>query len=255
MYAVHLTLKGRCTAYTCPVVIDAELSPDQAPRVPLTPDRVVVAAVALADREGADGLSMRRLAADLGVVPMALYKHFTNKEALLTAMLDVVVAEIDPPTTDPDWRVVIRRRILSARAALLRHPWASAAVEAQSAPSPAVLGYFDSMIKAFRDGGLSLELTHHALHAMGSRLLGFSQEIFNDSPDEGTDRDREAEQEQLAQLAAAYPSIGEMIEIVAHQDATIVGSGCDDQFEFEFTLDLMLDGLEVRRLAEESHNG
>jgi AcrR family transcriptional regulator len=212
----------------------------------------VTAAVALADRDGADGLSMRRLAAELGVVPMALYKHFANKEALLTAMLDVVVAEIDPVTANPDWRVSVRRRILSARAALVRHPWASAAVEAQTTPSPVVLAYFDSMIKAFRDGGLSLNLTHHALHAMGSRLLGFSQEIFNDSSGESGDpaRDREAEQEQLAQLATAFPSIGEMVAVAAHQDDNVVGSGCDDQFEFEFTLDLMLDGLEVRRLAE-----
>lgn len=199
---------------------------------------------------------MRRLAAELDVVPMALYKHFANKEALVTAMLDVVVAEIDPPTGDPDWRLVIRRRILSARAALLRHPWASAAVEAQPTPSAAVLGYFDSMIKALRDGGLSLDLTHHALHALGSRLLGFSQEIFNDSADENSDpaRDREAEERQLAHLAVAYPSIGEMIAIVAHHDASVVGSGCDDQFEFEFALDLILDGLEVRRLAEEARD-
>src|SRR6186997_665620 len=84
----------------------------------------VLAGVGLADREGVDGLSMRRLSAELGVVPMALYKHVANKDELLDGMIDVVVAEIDPPIEGADWKTTMRERILSARRALLRHPWA-----------------------------------------------------------------------------------------------------------------------------------
>src|SRR5687767_6257871 len=98
-------------------------------REPLTRERVLEAAVEAADRDGVASLTMRRLAAELGVVPMALYKHVANKEELLDGMLDVVVTEIDPPRTDADWKTAVRERILSARAALLRHPWASQVME------------------------------------------------------------------------------------------------------------------------------
>src|SRR5712692_10274403 len=93
-------------------------------RVPLSRDRVLRAAVALADRTGIESLSMRKLAEELGVVPMALYKHVANKEQLLDGMIDVVVGEIDPPVARAGWKSAVRQRILSARRALLRHPWA-----------------------------------------------------------------------------------------------------------------------------------
>jgi AcrR family transcriptional regulator len=209
-------------------------------RQPLSRDRVLLAAVALADREGAEALSMRRLAKELGVVPMALYKHVANKDQLLDGMLDVVVGEIDPPKTDVDWRAAVRERILSARRALLRHPWASRVMESRTEPTPVVLAYMDSMIGMFRAGGFTIELTHHAMHAMGSRLMGFSQELFNDQ----SDADPATEAEMWTALSATYPSIWELFTAVSHDDGTVVGPGCDDQFEFEFALDLMLDGLE-----------
>jgi len=215
-------------------------------RAPLNRERVLAAAVALADREGADALSMRRLASELGVVPMALYKHVANKEELLDGMIDVVVREIDPPRTDTDWTTAVRERILSARRALLRHPWASRVMESRSEPTPTVMGYMDSMIGMFRTGGFSIDLTHHAMHAMGSRMMGFSQELFNDRSD--TDPAREAEM--WTALAGAYPSIFELYTAISHDDASVVGIGCDDQFEFEFALDLMLDGLERLRERE-----
>jgi AcrR family transcriptional regulator len=209
-------------------------------RTPLSRERVLRAAVELADREGVDALSMRRLASELGVVPMALYKHVANKEELLAGMIDVVVGEIDPPHSDVDWKTAVRERILSARRALLRHPWASRVMESRGEPTPTVLAYMDSMIGMFRAGGFSIDLTHHAMHAMGSRLMGFSQELFNDR----TDTDPAVEAEMWTQLAAAYPSIAELVSAVDHDGNSIVGAGCDDQFEFEFALDLMLDGLE-----------
>ena len=215
-------------------------------RTPLNRERILRAAVELADREGLEALSMRKVAQDLDVVPMALYRHVANKDEMLGGMVDLVVGEIDPPETDPDWKQAMRRRILSARLMLLRHPWAAPVIESRTDPTPAVIGYFDEMIGLFLAGGFSIELTHHALHAMGSRLLGFSQELFDDTPDV----DPETEAAAIEAMADAFPNIGRMISTVMHDDSSRVGDrGCDDQFEFEFALDLMLDGLERLRDA------
>jgi len=213
------------------------------PRVPLSRERVLGAAVALADDGGVDALSMRKLAQELGVVPMALYKHVSNKDELLDGMVDVVVGEIDPPPSGTDWKTAIRHRVLSARSALLRHPWASRVIESRTNPTPTVMEYMDSMIGIFRAGGFSIDLTHHAMHAMGSRLLGFTQELFDDS----VDLDPAATAVMVQQMAGKYPHIIEMLVAITHDEASVVGQGCDDQFEFEFALDLMLDGLERLR--------
>ncbi|MGW2048440.1 TetR/AcrR family transcriptional regulator [Streptomyces sp. NPDC001858] len=219
------------------------------PRAPLSRQRVLSAAVALADEGGVDALSMRRIAQALGVVPMALYKHVANKNELLDGMIDVLVGEIDPPVGDADWKTAVRLRVLSARRMLLRHPWASEVIESRmktrAAPTPALLAYLDSMIGIFRAGGFSIDLVHHAMHVMGSRLLGFSQELFEDSSDRAPDPDALPPEE----MAARYPHITELAMAVAHDEESVVGSGCDDQFEFEFALDLTLDGLERLRRA------
>jgi AcrR family transcriptional regulator len=215
------------------------------PREPLTKERILRAAVALADEGGVESLSMRRIAQELGVVPMALYKHVANKDGMLDGMVDVVVAEIDPPLEGADWKTAIRERVLSARRALLRHPWASRVIESRTAPTPTVIGYMDEMIGILRKGGFSVDLTHHSMHAMGSRALGFSQELFDDTPDDPPEIQAIAAQ----QMADAYPYISEMAAAISHDDASVVGQGCDDQFEFEFALDLMLEGLERLRSA------
>lgn len=213
-------------------------------RTPLSRGRVLAAAVALADEGGFDALSMRKIAQALGVVPMALYKHVANKNELLDGMIDVLVGEIDPPVADADWKTAVRGRVLSARRMLLRHPWAPEVIEsrikARTTPTPAVMEYLDSMIGIFRAGGFSLDLTHHAMHVMGSRLLGFSQELFSDSSGRAPDPDALSPEE----MAARYPHITALAMAVAHDRDSVVGSGCDDQFEFEFALDLTLDGLE-----------
>jgi AcrR family transcriptional regulator len=217
---------------------------DHGARTPLSRERILLAAVELADRESLEALSMRKVAQELDVVPMALYRHVANKDQMLDGMVDLVVGEIDPPETGVEWKQAMRRRILSARRMLLRHPWAARVIESRTEPTPAVIGYFDEMIGLFLAGGFSIELTHHALHAMGSRLLGFTQELFDDTPEV----DPEVEKAMYEAMADAFPNIARMIGIVMHDDDSRVGDrGCDDQFEFEFALDLMLDGLERLR--------
>ena len=217
---------------------DVEVSAE--PRSPLTRERVLRTALQLADDSGIDALSMRRLAQALDVVPMALYRHVANKDELLSALVDVVIGEIDPPLDGADWKTTIRARILSARRALLRHPWASRVMESRTTPTPVVLDYMDSMIGLFRTGGFSLDLTHHAMHAMGSRMFGFTQELFNDT----SEADPQMDEEMFGAMADTYPYIFEIYTTISHDDRSIVGAGCDDQFEFEFALDLMLEGLE-----------
>lgn len=217
-------------------------------RVPLSKERVLHAAVTLADAAGnAEAVSMRNLAQALGVVPMALYKHVASKDDLLDGMADIIVGEIDPPALDTDWQAVMRQRVLSARNVLLRHPWASRVIEvrakARANPTPVMMEYLDSMVGLFRAGGFSVDLTHHAMHVMGSRMLGFSQELFEDNGDEAPEQDPVA----LEGMAKKYPHLAEMAAAIRHDDDTVVGPGCDDQAEFEFALDLVLDGLEQLR--------
>jgi AcrR family transcriptional regulator len=212
-------------------------------RVRLNRDRVLRAAVALADEIGVDALSMRKLAEQLGVVPMALYKHVADKDELLDGMVDIVVGEIDPPVSGPDWRSAVRQRILSARQALQRHRWAPGVLESRTNPSPVLLAYIDSMIGMLRAGGFSADLTHHALHTMGSRLYGFTQDVFDDTPV----LDPAAQSMLVRQMEGNYPHIAEMVKTVYHDAASVVGGGCDDQFEFEFALDLLLQGLDGLR--------
>ncbi len=219
-------------------------------RAPLTRERILETAVALADGGGVDSISMRRIAQELGVVPMALYKHVANKDELLDGMIDVVVGEIDPPLEGADWKTAMRERILSARQALLRHPWASRVLESRGEPTPTVIAYIDSMMGIFRTGGFSVDLMHHAMHVMGSRLLGFSQELYDDSASMPEDEALEM----WTQMADAYPNIAALVGEIAggeisHDEGSGVGDGCDDQFEFEFALDLILDGLERLRKA------
>jgi AcrR family transcriptional regulator len=210
-------------------------------RETLSRERVLGAAVAVADQGGVDALSMRRVAQELGVVPMALYRHVANKNEMLDGMIDVLVGEIDPPAAGAHWKTAVRARILSARRALLRHPWAARVIETRTNPSPAMLEYMDSMIGLFRAGGFSMDQTHHVMHAIGSRLVGFSQELYEDTGN----ADQEMEADTFHAMAERYPHIAELARTVFHDDSTVVGGrGCDDQFEFEFALDLLLDGIE-----------
>ncbi|MGC5627057.1 TetR/AcrR family transcriptional regulator [Georgenia sp. Z1344] len=212
-------------------------------RTALTRERVLARAVERADAEGVDALSMRTLAAELGVTPMALYKHVANKDDLLDAMIDDVVATFaaapHPGPADDDWRARVRARVLAARAALLDHPWAPQVIESRTTASPVVLDHMNALMGDLLGGGLTADLTHHAMHVLGSRMWGFTQEVFPTPrvPDDPGERD--------AFLAAAgerYPHIMTISAAASHDSVTAIG--CDDQAEFELALDLLVDGIE-----------
>jgi AcrR family transcriptional regulator len=221
-------------------------APAQTPRRErLNRERVLRAAVALADEAGVGAVSMRRLAQELGVVPMALYKHVADKEELLDGMVDTVIEEIDPPDPGLDWKNGVRQRILAARRAVLRHPWARQAIETRTTRSPTVLAYMDSVAGSFRAGGFSADLTHHVMHALGNRIWGFSPEMFNEpESDPPQTLSPQALEAMAREFAEKYPNILAIATAATEGDLSRVGAGCDEQFEFEFALDLLLDGAE-----------
>jgi AcrR family transcriptional regulator len=210
--------------------------------MPLNRDRVLAGAVALADEAGIGALSMRRLAQHLGVVPMALYKHVADKDELFDGMVDVVLAEIAPADPSLDWKDAIRQRLLSAREAVLRHPWARQAIESRTRRTPTVLAYMDSVTGMFRAAGFSPDLCHHLMHALGNRIWGFSPELFEEPPP-ATPPSAEEMEALGREFAQRYPHILE-VAMAATGGNPGRGGGCDEQFEFEFALDLLLDGAE-----------
>ena len=221
--------------------------PQSSKRVRLNRERVLLGAVSLADDIGIEALSMRRLAQELQVVPMALYKHVANKEELLDGMVEAIIAEIGPPQTGAGWKDVVRQRVLTARQTLARHPWARRLIESRTTQTPAVLAYMDSFAGMFLEGGFSADLAHHVMHALSGRMWGFTQELFTDpaaAAAEPVSVPPEVRTAMMEQMAKSYPNIAAIAASAAHDDSSVVGQGCDDQFEFEFALDLLLNGFE-----------
>ncbi|MBC6470222.1 TetR/AcrR family transcriptional regulator C-terminal domain-containing protein [Actinomadura alba] len=220
--------------------------------MPLSRERVLRAAVDVADQGGIESLTMRRLAEELGAEAMSLYYHVANKEEVLDGIADVIATEIndvvdqiDAPSKGPDWKKAVRQRILSAREVLLRHPWAPGVFDTRTNLSPAVVQYIDALVGLMRDGGFSNDLAHHALHALGSRALGFTHELFD--PSDGAGDEGGAA---MLEMADRLPHLVGMMMEVAHDDPDSTLGWCDDQFEFEFGLDLILDGLDrIRETA------
>ena len=202
---------------------------------------MVTAAIALADRDGIEAISMRRLAQELGIEAMSLYTHVRNKEDLLDGMVDAVIGMIPvgADAGEAGWGTSLRRMALGARGVMLLHPWAPRTVETRAAPGPAGIAYVDGVLGILRRGGFSVAQAHHALHILGSRLLGFTQGLWDDSPPPGP----EAAPTLPDGFAAAFPYAAEMALAVTHGGAL---GPCDDDDEFEFALDFILDGL--RRL-------
>lgn len=223
------------------------------PRIPLSRRRVLRAAVGIADRDGLDSLTMRRLAQEVGVEAMSLYHHVANKEAVFDGVVEVILEEImaavdkaEAPAPEEDWQAALRARILAAREVLLRHRWAPRVLETRATTSPVFIAYCDHVVGILRAGGFSFDLAHRALHVLGSRALGFAQELFQ--PDGAQDANTEAAA-MMEQMADRFPNLVGMLADAVHNDPDGTLGFCDDQFEFEFALDLILEGLERRRAA------
>jgi len=221
-------------------------------RAPLSKERVVRAALALADRGGFESLTMRRLAAELDAGAMSLYHHVPNKEELLDGMIDIVFGEIELPTTDVDWRTAMRRRALSTRAALNRHRWAVGLMEGRMRPGPASLRLHDAVLGCLREAGFSIELTIQAYSVQDAYIYGFALQEkhlpFEDAAGGAAvaqaqfeDYDALEQERQLGELAQSYPYLAEVV--LGH----VARVGYDFTEAFEYGLDLILDALEQRR--------
>ncbi len=206
-------------------------------RRPLSRERVVAEAVALADADGLDAVSMRALATRLDVVPMALYKHVADKEDLLDAMVEAVVASYADPPEGADWRASLRARVLAARDELGSHPWLRRAIETRARRTEAVLAHMDAAAGDLVAGGFTIDQVHHLMHVLGHRLWGFSPEAFAGEPTAiapGADLE--------AVLAAAEQRFPHVVAITRDAMARRPGGSCDEGAELELALDLFLDG-------------
>jgi AcrR family transcriptional regulator len=212
--------------------------PNAEDRARLTRARVLAAAVELADAGGIESLTMRKLGVELGVEAMSLYNHVANKSDLLDGMIDVVFAEIDLPVIGSDWRSAMRRRALSARATLTRHRWAIGLMESRTTPGPATLRHHDTVIGTLRAAGFSVALTAHAFSAMDSYIYGFALQEATLSFDDGP------ETAQLAQAIMARFASGQYPHLTELAVEHVMQPGYDYADEFEFGLDLVLDGLD-----------
>jgi AcrR family transcriptional regulator len=211
----------------------------KAGRAALSRERVLEAALELADRDGIDSLSMRRLAQRLDVEAMSLYYWFKGKAELLSAMVGAVYAEYRRPTGDADWREDLRRSAISAHETLLLHPWA-ATLMGSAGPSRAQFEWMDDLLGRLRSAGFSAEMTHHAYHALESHIVGYTLWVLPILAVEPGAVAAFAEDIARSQL----PHLIEHVEYHMRPDRT------GERPEFEFGLDLILDGLEARRSAD-----
>jgi AcrR family transcriptional regulator len=224
------------------------MPPARTAKEPLSRERVLTAGLAVADAEGLRAVTMRRVAEALGCEAMTLYYYVKDKAGLLAGLTEAVIAEIAVASLDAslaagagDWREVIRRRCLAAREVMLRHPWAPALVATQTQAPANVVPLFEALVATMVEGGCSYELAHRAIHSLGSLLFGFTQELFEPAPDDGG-----ASSQELEAMALAMPHLARLAEVAVHEVEGSL-SMCDTQSEFEFTLGLILDGLEIHR--------
>lgn len=203
--------------------------------------KIVATAIELADQLGLEATSMRRIAEELSVTPMALYAHIGNREELINAMVDAVIEQIDLAGAGTTWKDRVRTVILASRQVILRHDWATTAIETRTEASATVLRYMDSLMGLLRDGGLSFDLIHHAMHALSTRMWGFTREVF---PTPQLPADAEQRNAALESYSQNYPNIIGMTVAIADSGGT-----CDGDAEFSFTLELLLDGIDQLHMA------
>ncbi|KQR51947.1 AcrR family transcriptional regulator [Leifsonia sp. Leaf336] len=207
----------------------------------LTRDAVLRRALERADAVGLDALSMRSLASELGVVPMALYKHVANKDELVDGMVDLVWAEVEPPA-GATWREAMRARAVSLRGALRRHPWAVGLMESRIRPGPANLAAHNAMMGCLREAGYPFRTTVHVTSVLDAYVYGFALQektLPFDTPEESGKVAAEKEQSVPPELAQYFPYL---VEVVAE----LAQAGYDYDEEFATGLDLILDGVERR---------
>ena len=213
----------------------------QEARVPLSRERVIDAAIRLADESGIDSLTMRRLAHELGVEAMSLYYYVANKDELLNAIADVVVSEWELPAPGAGWKSAIRGTAISAHEVLTRHPWSASLVLSGAGVSPARLRYMNSILGSLREAGFSEGQTDHAYHALESHIMGFA--LWEVGMNLGSAED-------LAALATAFLeqlSEDEFPHVAEHVHQHLKPPDPKDPGAFAFGLDLILDGLERLR--------
>jgi AcrR family transcriptional regulator len=211
-------------------------------RIPLSRERVLNAAIALADESGIESLSMRKLAERLGVEAMSLYNHIANKNDLLEGIVEAAAGEIVTPADDVDWKKAIHEVALSAHETLLRHPWASG-LWVGTSPGPARMRYGDSLLGAFRGAGFSKDLTYHAYHIVESYVLGFTTQVLNF---------RSVDESQFEDVVAAFirgDFAEEFPHFTEHALQHMEPHDDDGVNAVELGLDLILDGLERLRDA------
>ncbi|HUF06981.1 MAG TPA: TetR/AcrR family transcriptional regulator C-terminal domain-containing protein [Candidatus Binatia bacterium] len=210
----------------------------------LTQTQVLRAAMDLADAGGLEAVSMRRVAQELGVEAMSLYHHVASKEELLRGLVDLVVGEIEVARPGTEWKSGLRRMAMSARDALVRHPWAAPLMLSHSDRSTARLRYMESMLATLRQGGFSPELTDHAYHVLDSHVVGFSLWVAGMNLPAGED---------LAALAATFLEqlpVHQFPYVAEHVDHHLHPPALQAKSSFEFGLDLLLEGLEAMRARD-----
>lgn len=212
----------------------AHAAPTRGRRTALRRDRVLRAAVGVADRDGIEALTMRRLGQELGVEAMSLYNHVANKDEVLDGIVDVVVAEIDVPPPGTHWRTAMRQRAISAHEVLLAHPWAATLITSRFSIGPGMTRYLDATLGRLREGGFSVDGALDAWNALDSHIYGFTlQELGLPF---AVEESAQVSADVLADFAVDdYPHLAEVME-------QIMASGRDE--DFTFGLDLLLDGLE-----------
>jgi len=223
-------------------------------RAPLSRERVLNAAIRLADGGGIESLTMRRLARELGVEAMSLYNHVANKGDLVDAMVDLVVSEIELPATSDTWDVAVRECAISAHEVLLRHPWSCSLVMSTTSTRiarNARVRYMEWLLGRLREAGFSAELTYHAYHALDSHILGFTLwELGHSGAANAVRGDKDFADFAASFVrelrAADYPYLAE------HAEQHVAAFGDQGTSEFEFGLDLIPDGLERARAEEAS---
>jgi AcrR family transcriptional regulator len=206
-------------------------------KTPLSKERIVQAAVALADASGFDSLSMRTLAQELDTAPMSLYRHFANREELLDAMIDVVFREMYSPIIGGGWKAELRERGVSARETLRRHSWAVGLMETRMSPGPASAEYHNATMGCLREAGFSFRDAVHAYNVLDAYMYGFALQEKT-IPFETPEQSAEMAMTTVGDKGSEYPYLAEVVVEFA------TSGGYDYTVEFEFGLDLILDGLE-----------